>query len=113
MGAVIEHMKHMTVLRLSPQIGEIDKICNKTFYNFYISSDYRTFIKCMNNDFTVIPFVVYFVKMIGIILYSDEQITQISNEKAVNMYIFLCGLTLFVKIIMLLIRKSNFLNCPS
>ena len=78
-GAVIEHIKHITVLRLSPQIGEIDKICNKTFYKFYLSNDNRTLIKCINSDFTVIPFTVFFVKMIGVILYSDEKVTIIDN----------------------------------
>ena len=89
-GAVIEHIKHITLLRLSGKtIGSIDKICNKTFYKFYVSTDYRTFVKCMNNDFTVIPFTVFFLKMTGVILYSDEKVTAINNEEAMMTYVYL------------------------
>ena len=47
-------------------------------------------MKCINSDFTVIPFAVFFLKMIGVILYSDEKVTVIDNEEAMSTYLMLC-----------------------
>jgi hypothetical protein len=68
-GAIIEHIKHITVLIQCGQLSEIDKIRNTMFYKMFVCTDDRTFMKCLNNDFTVIPFAVFFVKMIGLILH--------------------------------------------
>lgn len=100
----------MTVLRLSPQIGDINKICNRTFYNLYLSTDYRTFVKCLQNDFTVIPFTVFFLKMIQVILSSGEELTQVTNEEALNTYLYLCVLTLIIKTLMIIIQIVNVLD---
>jgi hypothetical protein len=46
------------------------------FYKMYVNTDNRYFMKCLNNDFTVLPFVVFFVKMVRLILYVNYNITN-------------------------------------
>lgn len=75
-GAVIEHIKHVTILVRNSQINEVDKIRCKMFEKMYLNTDDRTFMKCLNNDFTVIPFAVFFVKMLKLILYVNYTITS-------------------------------------
>ena len=75
----------------------------------YVSTDDRTFIKCLNNDFTVIPFGVFFLKMIGVILYANSALT---NQLIFETYLFLCFVTLVLKIMIIIIRKINILDSP-
>ena len=76
----------------------------------YVSTDDRTFMKCLTNDFTVIPFTVFFVKMVRLIL---EVNYSISNEVVLSYYIHLCVLLLGVKILMIIIRNVNILDSPT
>lgn len=76
LGAIIEHIKHVTVLIQSGQISEIDKIVNGMFHKLYVSRDERTFVKCLNNDFTVIPLTVLVVKLLKIIVSVHYTITN-------------------------------------
>lgn len=76
----------------------------------YVSTDSRYFMKCLNNDFTVIPFAVFFVKMVRLILYVNYNIT---NEIVVDCYFNLCVLLLILKLFMVVIRKFNILNSPT
>jgi hypothetical protein len=46
------------------------------FYKMYVNTDNRYFMKCLHNDFTVLPFVVFFVKMVRLILYVNYNITN-------------------------------------
>lgn len=73
----------------------------------YVNTDNRYFMKCLDNDFTVLPFVVFFVKMVRLILYVNYNIT---NEVVVDCYFNLCLLLLFIKFCMVVIRKFNILN---
>lgn len=75
----------------------------------YASTDDRTFIKCLNNDFTVIPFAIFFLKMVGVILYAHSALT---NELIFECYIFLCFLTILLKVLIIVIRKINILDSP-
>ena len=75
-GAIIEHIKHITVLVLSGRISEIDNIRNKMFHQMYVGTEDRTFSKCLNNEFTVIPFAIFFIKMVGIILYAHSALSN-------------------------------------
>lgn len=94
---------------LSGRISEIDNIRNKMFHQMYVSTDDRTFIKCLNNDFTVIPFSIFFIKMIGIILYANSALT---NNLICQTYLLLCLLCLGLKVIIIMIRKVNLLDSP-
>lgn len=76
----------------------------------YVKSDDRTFLKCLNNDFTVIPFAVFFVKMVRLILYVNY---NINNEIVVDCYFKLCCLLVGTKLLMICIRKVNILNSPT
>lgn len=109
-GSIIEHIKHVTVLIQCGQLGEIDKIRNTMFHKMYVSTDDRTFMKCLNNDFTVIPFTVFFLKMVRLILYANY---NISNEVVFNCYFNLCLLLLIIKLLMIVIRKLNILDSPT
>lgn len=103
-GALIEHIKHVTILVQSGQISEIDNIRSTMFYKMYLSSDNRTFMKCVNNDFTVIPFAVFFVKMVGLILYANYNL----NKEVVSWcYFQLCLLLLCLKLLLISIRKIS------
>ena len=75
----------------------------------YVSTDDRTFIKCLNNDFTVIPFSVFFIKMVGIILYANSALT---NELIFQTYLFMCLLCLLLKVLIIVARNVNFLDSP-
>ena len=46
------------------------------FHKMYVNTDNGYFMKCLNNDFTVLPFVVFFVKMVRLILYVNYNITN-------------------------------------
>ena len=76
----------------------------------YVKSDDRTFLKCLNNDFTVIPFTVFFVKMVRLILYVNY---NINNEIIVDCYFKLCMLLIGIKLFMIVVRKINILDSPT
>lgn len=80
------------------------------FYKMYVANDYRAFMKCLSNDFTVIPFTVFFVKMVRLIL---EVNYSISNEVVLNYYVHLCLLLVGIKVLMVIIRKVNLLDSPT
>lgn len=79
------------------------------FYKMYVSTDDRTFMKCLNNDFTVIPFTVFFVKMVGLVLYVNY---NINNIIILDCYFKICLMLLTIKIFMIIIRKINILDSP-
>lgn len=109
-GAMIEYFKHLTTLKLGNKLSFLDKIRNEMFHEMYVKTDDRTFIKCLNNDFTVIPFSVFVVKMLGVIF--DSHIL-IDSEEISSWYLGLCLCVIALKIIIIFIRKLNILNCPT
>lgn len=79
------------------------------FYKMYVSTDDKTFMKCLNNDFTVIPFTVFFVKMVGLILHVNY---SINNAIILDCYFKICLILIAIKIVMIGIRKINILDSP-
>lgn len=80
------------------------------FYKMYVSTDDRTFMKCLNNDFTVIPFTVFFVKMVGLILHVNY---SINNAVILDCYSKICFILVSIKIFMIIVRKINILDSPT
>lgn len=75
----------------------------------YIKTDNQTFLKCLKNDFTVIPFTVFFIKEVEVVLYANF---TFSNEIILLAYINLVAFLLLYKICMILIRKLSLILYP-
>lgn len=62
-------------------------------------------MKCLEWDFTVIPYILFTLKFVNIIIY---QIKRLENyrEIEVNCYLFLVAYVIIAKIIIWFIRKQ-------
>lgn len=109
-SSVIDYLRNLTFLSLGGAGGDLTEIRdlrNKLFDDLYIApesiSRHESIMKCLEMDFTVIPYILFIFKFIHIIF---KQIKKMDFNLIVTyIFIILIAYTLLMKIGLWLLRK--------
>jgi hypothetical protein len=105
--SAIDYLRNLTTLSLGGELNYIKDIRNRLFEECYLKSHslnrHESIMKCLELDFTVIPYILFLFKFIHIIFKETKKLDF--NLIITNIFALLIGYTLVARFAVWLLRK--------
>lgn len=108
-SSAIDYLRNLTILALAGELSYIrdlrTQLVNEVYLREHSLSRHESIMKCLELDFTVVPYILFLFKFIHIIF---KQIKKLDfNLIATNIFLILVALTALVRLALLLARRIH------